>query len=431
IVHNLGFEVSGSDLKTSPVTGELKKQGCRIYIGHRRENIKNADVIVTSSAISPANEELLHAREKGITVIHRSEMLAELMRLKFGIAVAGTHGKTTTTSIVASVCIEGGLKPTSVIGGNFLKINSNSTLGKGNLLICEADESDGSFLNLSPTISIITNIDNDHMDFYKTEENLRLHFLNFMNRTPFYGKNIICFEDQTLRVLAEESSRPYVSYGFSPACDLWADKITFTEGKMNFQVHAEKPLGEFSIQVPGRHNVLNALAAIAAGLELAIPPAKIKKGIASFNGVARRMYTLGYVSGFRIMDDYGHHPTEIRATFEAVRLITRHLAAVFQPHRFTRTMNLYREFADALSSADTVFLTDIYPAGETPIKGISSALIYELLKKKGVKTEYIRSRTALKNKLKIYCQQKEKGILLFLGAGDIYKTGRELVHDPA
>ncbi|MFC1504359.1 UDP-N-acetylmuramate--L-alanine ligase [Spirochaetota bacterium] len=435
IMRNMGFEITGSDMKESDITALLKKEGCIVHIGHNKDNIDFADVVVTSSAISPANEEVLKAKEAGIPVIHRSEMLAEIMRLKVGIAVAGTHGKTTTTSIVSSVCIEGGLNPTSVIGGNALKINSNSALGKGRVLICEADESDGSFLKLNPTISIVTNIDLDHMDYYITEENLIIHFVNFINKTPFYGKNILCFEDERIRNLKNEIEKPYVSYGFDSSCDIWAENVRYEQPAMHFTVHVRgKKLDDFQLSVLGRHNVLNSLAAIGVGLELDIPVKKIKSGLESFCGVARRMYKLGEKDGFCVIDDYGHHPTEIKATLDALKLHTARLIVVFQPHRYTRTMHLYREFAESLKNVDALFLMDIYGAGEEKIKGVSTKLIYNELKKNGGKNVfYISEWDAVKEKIRLCMADakdsggERKSILLTLGAGNVYKIGQEIL----
>lgn len=445
ILHNTGYRVSGSDLRESEMTRELTALGIPVAIGHAASNVGDAQVLVSSSAVSAANPELLAAREQGIPVIQRGEMLAELMRLKFGIAVAGTHGKTTTTAMVSAVLIEGGLSPTSVIGGKWSAIASNAELGKSQYLVCESDESDGSFLKLSPVITVVTNIDLDHMDYYGTEENLLLHFLQFIHKTPFFGKAILCFDDERIRHFLPEVKKPRLTYGFSEGADVRGVNADFSDGMMCYEVEVRgKSIGAFKLPVPGKHNVLNSLAAIAVGLELEIPVDKIRKALGGFQGVNRRMTTVGSWKGFVVMDDYGHHPTEIRATLEALRYKTDRLVVIFQPHRYSRTVQLYKEFAQSFDLAHEVYLTEIYGAGEEAEAGVTSALIHDRMKSHP-KAYYFSDREALLAELKKNRAQdawassdrrerpaahgsksKRPDILLTIGAGDIYKLGQKL-----
>jgi UDP-N-acetylmuramate--alanine ligase len=422
ICHTLGYHVAGSDLKESEMVRDLRDLGLTVHIGHRRENLGEAQVVVTSSAVSPGNPELRAAVERGTPVIQRGEMLAELMRLKYGIAVAGTHGKTTTTAMVSAVLMEGGLSPTTVVGGKWMAINSNAELGKSQFLVCESDESDGSFLKLSPVITVVTNIDLDHMDHYKTEENLQLSFLQFINKTPFYGKAILCADDNRLGDLLSEVEKPRLTYGFSPKATLRAENMAYEDGAMVFDVRlAGEALGRFHLRIPGRHNVLNALAAIAVGLELEVPVDAIRRGLDGFRGVARRMTAVGRLGGWNVVDDYGHHPTELRATMEAVRLTTKKLSVVFQPHRYSRTLALYREFAEVLSLADRVYLLDIYAAGEAAIPDVTSGLIHERLSGHPC-AHWIKEREGLKARLEADHAGGE-GVILTIGAGDVYRIG--------
>jgi len=422
ICHTLGYHVAGSDLRESEMVRDLRALGLVVHLGHRGENLGEAQVVVTSSAVSPGNPELRAAVERGIPVIQRGEMLAELMRLKYGIAVAGTHGKTTTTAMVSAVLIEGGLSPTTVVGGKWMAINSNAELGQSQFLVCESDESDGSFLKLAPVITVVTNVDLDHMDHYKTEENLQLSFLQFINKTPFYGKAILCADDPRLAGLLGEVEKPKLTYGFSERAALRASQMRYEDGAMGFDVSlAGEPIGRFQLRVPGRHNVLNALAAIAVGLELEVPVEKIQRGLGGFGGVARRMTTVGSLGHWRVIDDYGHHPTELRATIEAVRLTTRKLSVVFQPHRYSRTLALYREFAEVLALADRVYLLDIYAAGEAAIPDVTSGLIFERLGAHPA-AQWVKDRGALAARLAADHGEGE-GVILTIGAGDVYRIG--------
>ncbi len=431
ILHNMGYQVSGSDMRESEMTRELAALGIKVFIGHHAANIGLSQVLVTSSAVSPANPELLAARESGLPVIQRGEMLAELMRLKFGIAVAGTHGKTTTTAMVSAVLTGGGLSPTSVIGGKWSAIASNAELGKSQYLVCESDESDGSFLKLSPVISVVTNIDLDHMDFYQTEENLLLHFLQFIHKTPFFGKSILCFDDPRLRHLLAEVKKPFLTYGFDAGADVRGTGVDFVDGAMRYDVEVRgKSAGTFTLPVPGKHNVLNSLAAIAVGLELEIPVEKIRSSLAGFQGVNRRMTQVGRWKNYVVMDDYGHHPTEIRATLDALRYKTDRLVVVFQPHRYSRTIQLYQEFSESFQNAHEVYLTDIYAAGEEAVPGVTSGLIFDRMKSHP-KAHFFSDREKLLAELRKSLDQNKvggdkPGIVLTIGAGDIDKFGQKL-----
>jgi UDP-N-acetylmuramate--alanine ligase len=432
LCHHLGYAISGSDLKSGEMTKDLEKLGIQVFYGHREENIRDAQVVVTSSAVSPANEELLFAKENGLPVIQRGEMLAELMRLRYGIAIAGTHGKTTTTAMVSAILMDAGLSPTSVIGGKWAGIGTNAELGKSQLLVCESDESDGSFLKLSPVVTVVTNIDLDHMDFYHTEENLLLHFLQFINKTPFFGKAILCVDDNRVRALLPEIQKPKVTYGFSEDAQIRAKQIRFENAAMTFEVEINikdkpKDLGTFRLKVPGKHNVLNSLAALAVALELEVPVETIKRSMETFQGVNRRMTVVGNWRGFTVIDDYGHHPTEIKATFEAIRYQTKKLIAIFQPHRYSRTIELYKEFAEALSTADEIYLMEIYPAGEEAPEGVTSAMIANRLKKHP-KVFYLPKVDDLIQTLKQNHPQGD-GVILTIGAGDVTKIGPQILKE--
>ncbi len=399
VLLNLGYRISGSDLKTSAVTQRLAALGATIFEGHLASNLAGADVVVTSSAISVDNAEVAEARRLRVPVIQRAEMLAELMRLKYGIAIAGMHGKTTTTSMVAAVLAAGGLDPTVVVGGRVDAMGSNARLGKSQYLVAEADESDRSFLKLSPILSVVTNIDREHMDCYRDMRDVRRTFLEFMERVPFYGMVVGCNDDAALRRLLPRVHRRVTTYGMSRGSDFLIRgegsqsgsrqagsnqagagprRSTTGTGEHNpltcFQVsYKDKDLGQFTLRVPGAHNVLNATAAIAVGTALDIPAEQIRAGLDGFRGVDRRFQLKGKAGGVSVIDDYGHHPTEIRATLAAARQCGfRRVHVIFQPHRFTRTRELMDEFATAFSDADTLCLLDIYPASEKPIEGITA-----------------------------------------------------------
>jgi UDP-N-acetylmuramate--alanine ligase len=387
ILLNLGYNISGSDLKNSAATQRLAALGASTFEGHAASNVTGADVVVTSSAISIDNPEVAEARQQHIPVIQRAEMLAELMRLKYGIAIAGMHGKTTTTSMVAAVLAAGGLDPTVVVGGRVDALGSNARLGKSQYLVAEADESDRSFLKLSPILSVVTNIDREHMDCYRDMRDVRRTFLEFMERVPFYGLIVGCHDDPVLRRLLSRVQRRVTTFGTTRGSDFL---IAMQPGKItplqsvgdhsplaSFAVtYKDKHLGEFTLHVPGVHNVLNATAAIAVGIALDIPTERIRFALDGFRGVDRRFQLKGKAGGVTVIDDYGHHPTEIRATLAAARQCGfRRVHVIFQPHRFTRTRDLMDEFAAAFSDADTVSVVDIYPASEKPIEGITAEVL--------------------------------------------------------
>jgi UDP-N-acetylmuramate--alanine ligase len=382
LLANLGYVVSGSDAKQTRVTDRLERLGVRVYIGHRASNVGAADVVVVSSAIARGNPETEEAAGRQIPVIPRAEMLAELMRLRYGIAIAGTHGKTTTTSMVAVVLERAGLDPTAVIGGRLSAFGSNARLGSGDYVVAEADESDRSFLKLSPSIAVITNIDREHMDSYGGWDDLRQAFVDFANKVPFYGAVIACADDEPVRGILPNVSRRLTTYGLAAAevrtsATVTGYDMTLEPFGSRAVIRYRTPetdieLGRLRLQVPGQHNLLNALAAVAVGLEVGVPFSSIAAALAEFQGAERRFQRLGEERGVLVVDDYGHHPTEIAAVIAAARAgIDRRLVVVFQPHRYTRTQQLMREFGDALSTADEIVLTDIYPAGEAPIPGVT------------------------------------------------------------
>jgi UDP-N-acetylmuramate--alanine ligase len=383
ILLNLGYKISGSDLKTSAVTQRLASLGATTFEGHAAANIIGADVVVTSSAVSIDNVEVVEARRLHIPVIPRAEMLAELMRLKYGIAIAGMHGKTTTTSMVAAVLAAGGLDPTVVVGGRVDAMGSNARLGKSHYLVAEADESDRSFLKLSPIISVVTNVDREHMDCYRDMRDVRRTFLNFMERVPFYGIVVGCNDDPILQRLLPRVHRRVTTYGTSTGSDFQVrlGESQLGEGRPLSHFHVtykeksgrEKDLGDFTLHVPGVHNILNATAAIAVATALDISADQIRAALNAFRGVDRRFQLKGKAAGVTVVDDYGHHPTEIRATLAAARQCGfRRIHVIFQPHRYTRTRDLIDEFSTAFADADSLFLLDIYPASEKPIPGITS-----------------------------------------------------------
>jgi UDP-N-acetylmuramate--alanine ligase len=429
VLMNMGYAVSGSDLAASETTRRLEKMGGKIFQGHDPSNIEGVHVVVVSSAIHQGNPEVDAARSLKIPVIPRAEMLAELMRLKYGIAVAGSHGKTTTTSMVASVLAMGGLDPTAVIGGKLNLFGSHAKLGQGNILVAEADESDGSFLKLSPVITVVTNVDREHLDFYHDMGEIRKAFLEFMNKVPFYGCSVICMDDRSLQKLAPRLHRRYIGYGLQEKADIRALNIEMKEWKTSFEVmNAGRPLGAFQLRVPGTHNVQNALAAIAVGLEMDVEVPLIRKALLEFEGVDRRFHLLGEKNGIMVIDDYGHHPTEIRATLAGAKKgwAHRRLVVVFQPHRYTRTRDLIDDFATAFGQADLLFLTDIYGAGEKPIPGISTGFLSEQIRKSGhPEVAYLPRREEWAEK--IAAALKPNDLLITLGAGDIWKLGREIL----
>jgi UDP-N-acetylmuramate--alanine ligase len=430
---NLGYKVTGSDLKDSETTLRLKELGIKVYIGHKAENIDDAHVLVMSSAVSNDNPEVIEARRRSIPVIPRAEMLAELARLKYGILVAGAHGKTTTTSLISTILAQAGLDPTVVIGGRLKATGSNARLGQGKFLVAEADESDGSFLKLSPTIAVVTNIDREHMDFFRTMDSLKEAFLSFMNKVPFYGVSIVCIENEHLHGLLPHIHRRYLTYGFTHEAELRAEAIRKGFMSVGFEViYKGKNIGNFELPAPGIHNVLNSLAAIGVALVLNLDISRIKDALKGFSGIQRRFEFKGEVDGIKIFDDYGHHPSEIRATLRAVKdgLINSHesgrLFVLFQPHRYTRTKDLMDDFSSSFNDADSLILLDIYSAGEKPIEGVSSATLVEKIKKAGHGgVLYPKNREEAIGH--IISNMKRGDIFLTLGAGDVWKMGDEIL----
>ncbi|GKS57164.1 UDP-N-acetylmuramate--L-alanine ligase [Nitrospira sp.] len=429
VLLTLGYKVTGSDLAASDTTRRLEELGGKIFIGHRESNVGPAQVVVISSAVSPDNPEVLAAKAKPIPVIPRAEMLAELMRLKYGVAIAGAHGKTTTTSMVASVLAEGGLDPTMVIGGKVNALGSHARLGRGELLVAEADESDGSFLRLSPTIVAVTNIDREHLDHYGSMEQVEASFLEFINRIPFYGLAVLCSDNERLRTLVGRVVKRYYTYGLqeipgTAEPDYRATDIALKEWGSEFRAFFRgRALGPFRLAIPGIHNVSNALAAIAIGLELDVPVDLIRRGLAAFSGVERRFHLRGEKQGIMVVDDYGHHPTEIKATIAAAKQgWSRRLVVLFQPHRYTRTRDLMDDFAQAFSQADVLFVTDIYPASERPIPGVDGEALADRIRRAGhPNVMWVAQKQDLPDQVTPMLQAGD--FVLTLGAGDIWKAG--------
>lgn len=429
VLINLGYKVSGSDLKQTEITQRLASLGGKIFIGHKPEQIGNAHVVVTSSAVLPDNPEVVQAKKLKIPVIPRAEMLAELMRLKYAVTIAGTHGKTVTTSLVSMVLAEGGLDPTVVIGGRLKNIGSSAKLGKGEFIVAEADESDGSFLKLTPTIALVTNIDDDHLDHYKTLDNIKSAFTQFVNKVPFYGSIILCGEDENIKSIIPQITRKYYTYGIGKNYDFYAENIVHKEMDTEFDLcFTGKNLGRLRIHLPGVHNVVNSLGAAAVGIELGIELEKIRKAFLDFTGVSRRLEVKARKKDIVFIDDYGHHPTEIRVTLETIKSIwpERRLLVVFQPHRYTRTRDLAKKFGLSFDSVSRVWLTDIYSAGEKPIPGISSSLILESFPSDKRETVTLSSdrNAIIKEVIK---SLRPRDVLVTLGAGDVYKIGEEIL----
>jgi len=433
VLLNLGYRVSGSDLKASPVTQRLAHFGAITFEGHRAENVGGAEVVVTSSAISKANPEVAEAHRLKIPVIQRAEMLAELMRLKYGIAIAGMHGKTTVTSMVAAVLASGNLDPTVVVGGRVDALGSNARLGKSQYLVAEADESDRSFLKLSPILSVVTNLDREHMDTYRDMKDVEDTFVDFMDRVPFYGMIVACNDDEPLRALLPRLQRRYVTYGKRAGSDFHLTAATSelapdsSKPLSRFGIEFNgKALGEFSLHVPGAHNVLNATAAIAVGVGLDIPVYSIQYALETFRGVDRRFQLRGEVDGIRVVDDYGHHPTEIRATLQAARhYCDGKIHVIFQPHRYTRTQALLEEFATAFGDADRLFVLDIYPASEAPIPGINGELVAKQVAAHGRPAVFVNS---FADAVRMAASAAKPGdLIMTLGAGNVSQLGPQIV----
>jgi UDP-N-acetylmuramate--alanine ligase len=426
---NLGYRVSGSDLKASDITTNLERLGGSIHVGHRAEQISGADVVVVSSAIDEDNPEVAAARDAAIPVIPRAEMLAELMRLKYSVAIAGAHGKTSTTSLVANVLAAGGLDPTVVIGGKLKSIGRNAVLGKGDFIVAEADESDGSFLKYSPAIAVVTNIDREHMDFYEDLEAIKTVFLNFIDRIPFYGLAVLCLDNEPLQSLMPRIKKRLTTYGRSSQADYQARDIRFGEMQSRFTVvHRGDDLGQFVLAMPGMHNVYNALAAIAVGVELDITVADIKRALKRAEGVQRRLEIKGEVGGITVVDDYGHHPTEIQVTLDAVKenWPQRRKVVVFQPHRYTRTQALLEDFTRSFNNSDVLVVLPVYAASEAPIPGVSGEALGECIRAHGHRNvTCLESLEACVDHLEALLVPGD--LLLTLGAGDVVRVGEMLL----
>ncbi|MCW5590005.1 MAG: UDP-N-acetylmuramate--L-alanine ligase [Legionellales bacterium] len=427
------YSVMGSDMKASSLTHYLENLGAKIFIGHQPQHVDGADVVVVSSAVKDDNPELIESKKKGIPVIRRAEMLAELMRRQCGIAIAGTHGKTTTTSLVSSLLTEAGLDPTFVIGGLLKSIGSNAKSGESHFFVAEADESDASFLYLKPTMSIVTNIDADHMSTYQGNfEKLKQTFIDFLQHLPFYGLAVLCYDDPHVRSIIPKLSRPIITYGFSADADIQALNFTQEVTQSRFVVNAKPFHKQFHVvlNLPGKHNVLNALAAITIALEVGVQTAFIQKCLAAFSGVGRRFQLYPLENDILLVDDYGHHPTEVNVTIQAARAAwpTRRLVMVFQPHRYTRTHDLFNDFINVLSEVDLLILLDVYPAGEKVIPGADGeSLAKAIQKNQKVKIVFVPREMNLSEILLTHLQPND--VVITQGAGDIGSMTQHFLHD--
>jgi len=428
VLLNLGYRVSGSDLRESPLTLRLASLGVHVAHGHAPENLGDASVVVVSSAVEPDNPEVVEAHRRLVPVIPRAEMLAELMRMKYAVAVAGAHGKTTTTSLVAAVLSEANMDPTVVVGGRLSGLGTNARLGQGEFLVAEADESDGSFLLLFPTVAVITNIDREHMEHYGTEEALETAFVDFANKVPFYGAVVVCLDDARIQAVLPRIRKRTVTYGFSAQADVSARHLHREAGVGRYEVLVKgEPVGEVALSLPGEHNALNSLAAVAVGVELGIAPEVIVRALSGFSGVDRRSQRIGEARGVLVMDDYAHHPAELQATLRGLREAwDRRLVAIFQPHRYTRTRDLFERFLTAFYGADVLVVTDIYPAGERPLEGISAAGLVEGIRAHGHKEvalvpDLARVPEFLESRL------QEGDLVVTLGAGNVWQAGEALL----
>ncbi len=431
ILLDQGFQVSGSDKQLSEITERLSRLGATISEGHDSAHVtKDVDALVYSSAVSLDNPEVQEAQRRKIPVIRRAEMLAEVMRLKYGIGIAGTHGKTTVTSMISLVLMEGGLDPTVIVGGKLSGLGgTNARLGHGDFIVVEADEFDRSFLSITPTIAVLTTLDVDHLDCYKDLEEIKGAFVQFATKVPFYGFVVLCLDEQSLQdIMPQLSKKKIITYGMNPQADLHALDISHKENTSTFTVvRRGEDLGKVLLQIPGLHNVKNALAAVAVGLELGVPFSKIKLGIEKFTGVYRRWEVKAEVDGITVIDDYAHHPTEIRATLQGAKAgWRRRVVCVFQPHLYSRTRDFYQDFGRAFFNADVLIVTDVYPAREEPIPGVTGELIVDAARQFGHKAvQYLRDKKEVPNFLmKI---KKQGDIILTMGAGDIWKYGEEFV----
>jgi UDP-N-acetylmuramate--alanine ligase len=429
VLLNLGYEVTGSDRKASATVERLRRLGARIRLGHAAEAIEEGtDVVVISSAVRGGNVEIDEARRRGVPVIPRAEMLGELMRMKYGIAIAGSHGKTSTTSMVAQVLHRSGLDPTIVIGGRLGILGSNARLGRGELMVAEADESDGSFLKLTPTLAVVTSVDREHLDHFGDFARLQDAFVGFLNKVPFYGAGIVCLDDPQIQALLPRLERRVITYGMVTQADLVAAHPEVSGFTSRYEaIHRGRSLGEVHLRVPGRHSIANSLATLAVGLELEIPFAQIAAHLEEFEGADRRFQIKGEASGITVVDDYGHHPTEIRATLDAAREgWPGRILVVFQPHRFTRVRDLQEEFERSFYQADTVVVTDIYPAGEEPIPGVDADRLAQGIRAHGHK-DVTRVHRAKEAPAALRPRLEPGDLVVTLGAGDVTEVGDEIL----
>src|SRR5437667_3815482 len=428
VLLNLGYTITGSDLKLTPLTERLAQMGAKVYQGHAAQNVAGATVLVVSSAVDEQNPEVQEARRLGIPVIPRGELLAELMRLKFGIAVSGSHGKTTTTSMIATILNHAGLDPTVVVGGRVATMGSNARVGKSDLLVVESDESDRRFLKLAPIVAVVTNIDREHLDCYSSLDDIRAAFIEFVNRVPFYGAAILCLDDANVQSIMPLVKRRTITYGNSAQADLEISETFCERASSSFRLRfRDMDLGRFCLRVPGVHNVLNATAAVAVALELDQKPDSIREALATFSGVDRRFQIRGAERGVTVVDDYGHHPTEIRATLESARLGGyRRILVLFQPHRYTRTQFLMDEFAGAFHQSDRLFLMDIYAASEKPIEGVTAEALAERARAFGHRSvDYVGS---MEKGIDAIVQSAGEGdLVLTLGAGSVSQAGERIL----
>jgi UDP-N-acetylmuramate--alanine ligase len=429
VLVNLGYQVRGSDAKGSETTERLSSLGCDVRLGHAAAHVEGVDVVVVSSAIKADNPELLEARRLKIPVIRRAEMLAELMRMKFGVAIGGTHGKTTVTSMVAAVLGAGGLDPTVVVGGKVNKLGTTAKLGQGPYLVAEADESDGSFLHLSPTIAVVTNIDPEHLDHYVGGmDQVRQTFADFVNRIPFYGLAVLCVDHPEVQALLPRVERRVATYGLNPQAELMARQVRFEGPRTSFElVRRGAPAGRFEMHMLGEHNVQNALAVLAVAEELGIPDEKVREALAEFDGVERRFTVRGDVGGVMVVDDYGHHPAEIRATLRGARLAypDRRVVVAFQPHRYTRTHALLEDFATAFNDAEVLAIAPVYSAGEAPIPGVDHHAVVAAIEARGHRD--VRAVASVDAAVDHLAEHARPGdLVIAFGAGDIGRVGRAL-----
>lgn len=426
----LGFGVSGSDLRSSGTTERLQELGAKIWMGHHRDHLEKADVVVFSSAVSMDNPELVAARDRMIPIIPRAEMLAELMRMQTSVAVAGMHGKTTTTSMIAHILSTAGLDPTVVIGGKLDTLGSGARLGQGDLLVAEADESDRSFLKLFPTIAVVTNMDLEHLDCYSSLEEIRTVFLEFINRIPFYGYAIVCLDDPQVQSIIPQIKKRFITYGLSSQAAFHARRPRFNGSDSSFEVYKEdRRLGEILLPMPGIHNVVDSLAAVAVADVFDVPFDNIKDALSAFPGVQRRFTLRGKAAGVTVIDDYGHHPTEIKAVLQAARQIApSRIAVLFQPHRYTRTQGLFNEFLTCFNDADLLYVMDIYAASEQPIHGVTGEALYRGIHSRGHKTvRFLPDKQSIPKEVAADLQPGD--MLITLGAGDVTRIGPEILRE--